>query len=178
MIRLIPLEKKDLYRIMEIEKKSFSSNTWEEKEVYEKRIEIFPQGNLGIWLDDKLVGFICSELWQFEEKYGIERFMLSHNIEDYHNVNGNELYVSSFAIDRDFSSKGLGKISFEKFLNEMQKKFLIKSSILLVSAEWAGAKNIYSKKAYVNLGIIKDFFVNDRGHKFDGIIMRKSDMLY
>lgn len=178
MIRLIPLEHKDLDRVMEIERKSFSSNTWEEKDVYEKRINTFSQGNLGIWQEDKLIGFICSELWNFEEKYEAKRFMLSHNIEDYHNDYGKELYVSSFAIDKDFSSKGLGKLSFEKFLMEMQEKFKIKSSILLVSDEWIGAKSIYLKKGYNKMDYISDFFINDTGHKFHGIIMRKSDMLY
>jgi len=178
MIRLIPLENRDLDRIMEIERKSFSSNTWEEKEVYERRISTFPQGNLGIWQEDKLIGFICSELWKFEEKYEVERFMLSHNIEDYHNLNGNELYISSFAIDKEFSSKGLGKLSFVSFFLEMQEKFKITSSILLVSDEWIGAKNIYLQNGYSKIGLINEFFINDNGEKFDGIIMRKSDMLY
>lgn len=178
MIKLIPLENKNLDRVMEIEKTSFSSNTWEEKEVYERRIYTFPQGNLGIWLENELVGFICSELWNFEENHEKERFMLSHNIEEYHNVKGNELYISSFAIDKRFSSKGLGKQSFDKFLDRIQKDFMIKSSILLVSDEWAGAKHIYFKKGYNKLGTIDDFFINDKGNKFDGIIMRKSMMLY
>lgn len=178
MIRLISLEHKDLDRVMEIERKSFSSNTWEEKDVYEKRINTFSQGNLGIWQEDKLIGFICSELWNFEEKYEAKRFMLSHNIEDYHNLNGNELYISSFAINKEFSSKGLGKLVFDKFLTEMQEKFKIKSSVLLVSDEWIGAKNIYLKNGYSKIGLINEFFINDNGEKFDGIIMRKSDMLY
>ena len=118
MIRLISLEHKDLDRVMEIERKSFSSNTWEEKDVYEKRINTFSQGNLGIWQEDRLFGFICSELWKFEEIYEAERFMLSHNIEDYHSDYGDELNISSFAIDKNFSSKGLGKLSFDKFLME------------------------------------------------------------
>ena len=42
------LKYEDLERVMEIEKTSFSKNTWEDKKIYEERINIFPEGNIGI----------------------------------------------------------------------------------------------------------------------------------
>ena len=60
----------------------------------------------------------------------------------------------------------------------MQEQFKIKSSILLVSDQWTGAKKIYENEAFIKLNLLNDFFTNDMGYKFDGIIMRKSNMLY
>lgn len=173
MIRFELLQQKDLERLMEIEKKAFSKNTWENREVYEKRINTFPEGNLGIWFEDKFIGFICSELWNYEKTYNKDRFMLSHNIEDYHSFSGEELYISSFAIDESFSGKGFGKLSFENFLLEIPKKYNIKSSILLVSSQWTGAIKIYKNMSYKELDRIESFFTNDNEIFFDGIIMRK-----
>ena len=168
-----PLEAKDLDRVMEIERVSFAQNTWEERDVYLERLSFFPEGNLGIWQKEILIGFICSELWIQEKIYDKKRFMLSHKIEDYHSYQGKELYVSSFAIDKNYKGNGLGKLVFQEFIGNMWKNYSLKSSILLVSDEWSGAKKIYSNMDYTVIDKIEDFFKNDFDEKFDGIIMKK-----
>ncbi|MBP9595984.1 MAG: GNAT family N-acetyltransferase [Fusobacteriaceae bacterium] len=167
------LKYEDLERVMEIEKTSFSKNTWEDKKVYEERINIFPEGNIGIWVEGLMIGFISSELWKYQENYGQNRFMLSHSIKDYHDYFGTELYISSFAIDTAYRGNGYGEAIFEAFLDKMREKYNLKSGILLVSSEWKNAKKIYEKYGYKSLENISNFFINDLEEKFDGIIMRK-----
>lgn len=167
------LEEKDLNTVMEIEKSAFSQSTWEEAEVYRERIECFPQGNLGIWYNDILSGFICSEIWDGENSYDKNRFMLSHKIEKYHSYEGTELYISSFALDRSLKGRGLGKLAFDEFLELMRKKYDLKSSILLVSEEWQGAIKIYENNNYKIVDRIDKFFQNHEDKNFNGIIMKK-----
>ena len=164
----------DLEKVMEIEKTSFSKNTWEDKSVYEERMIVFPEGNLGIWENEVMIGFITSELWKYQKNYGQERFMLSHNIKDYHDYMGTELYISSFALDRAYRGNGYGKKIFQVFLDEIMKNYPLKSGILLVSSEWINAKSIYESQGYKIIDSISEFFINDLSKKFDGIIMRKS----
>lgn len=167
------LKYEDLERVMEIEKSSFSKNTWEDKEIYEERMTVFPEGNLGIWVEGFMIGFISSELWEYQEKYNQNRFMLSHHIKDYHNYLGTDLYISSFAIDKKYRGNGFGKKIFQEFLDRITEKYPLKSGILLVSNEWVNAKMIYEFQGYKVIDSISEFFINDLFEKFDGIIMRK-----
>lgn len=167
------LKYEDLERVMEIEKNSFSKNTWEDKKIYEERMTVFPEGNLGIWVEEVMIGFITSELWQYQTEYAKKRFMLSHSIKDYHDYLGAELYISSFAINKAYRGNGFGKRIFQAFLSQITEKYPLKSGILLVSNEWINAKMIYEFQGYKVVDSISEFFINDLQEKFDGIIMRK-----
>ena len=163
----------DLEKVMILEQSSFAKNTWEDKSVYEERIRVFPEGNFGIWLNGVMIGFISSELWSYEENYNKKRFMLSHSIEEYHSYDGEELYISSFAISKTYRGNGFGKEIFKIFLKKMKSMYSLKSSILLVSEEWGSAKKVYESYGYEVQDYIDEFFINDFSEKFSGIIMRK-----
>ncbi|MBN1470028.1 MAG: GNAT family N-acetyltransferase [Fusobacteriaceae bacterium] len=172
--RFLKIEKTNLEELMEIEKEAFPLCIQENIKVYKERMEVFPEGTYGIWRDEEMIAYISSELWEYKEIYEEERFSLSHSINKYHKINGEELYISSFAIKKKYSSMGYGKIIFEQFLLKMKEAFKIESSILLVSEEWIKAQKIYLTFGYKQLKKIKDFFRNDYEEKFDGIIMRKN----
>lgn len=174
MFEFKELTTNDINRIMEIETTSFPKSCWEKKNVYLERIKTFPEGNLGIWSNNSLIGFITSELWIHQKDYNKNRFMLSHKIDDYHDYTGNELYISSFAIDKDFRTKGLGTVVFKEFLCLMETLFNLKNCILLVSCEWQNAVKIYKNNEFESIDLIKDFFLNDNQQNFDGIILRKT----
>lgn len=166
-------KKENLSKIMEIEQESFSKNTWESQEIYMERMEFFPKGTLEIWSKEELIGFISSEIWLYEKSYDKKRFMLSHNIKDYHTCFGTELYISSFAISKYFRGKKLGKEILSSFFKKMKENYKIDSCILLVSDEWISAKKTYENLGYNIIDKIESFFTNDYEKKFDGIIMRK-----
>ena len=96
-IVLHPLEISHSERIMQIERLSFHEKVCEDAGVYRRRIETFPQGNLGFFFNGLLIGFFCSELWRHEREYDIERFRLSHDITRFFDRDGTDLYSSSFA---------------------------------------------------------------------------------
>lgn len=162
----------DLIKVMEIEKLSFSPETWEDESVYINRFSTFPQGNLTVWRNNEIVGFICSELWTYDSTYPNENFTLSHDIKQYHDYLGTVLYISSFAISPTCRG-GLGKKVFNTFIQLMFKQYKLKSSILLVSDEWEKAKSIYNDMGYVKISSIPDFFIGEHKKQWDGIIMRK-----
>lgn len=162
----------DLEKVMEIEKLSFTPETWEDQTVYNNRLSTFPQGNLTIWLNNELIGFICSELWIYASDYPKESFTLSHDIKAYHSYLGSELYISSFAISPNFRG-GLGKQIFNDFIKLISNSYYLKSSILLVSDEWEKAKNIYTHMGYRKISSIDNFFIGQHGKQWNGVIMRK-----
>lgn len=167
-INLRPLEVKDLNAIEKLEQKSFHKEVWEAKEVYLKRIETFPLGNIGFFLNQKLIGFMCGELWLKEERYSSERFFVSHDIAKYYKENGKELYLSSFAINPDYKHILRGKEAFRLALTFYKENLSFNSIILMVSEEWKAAINIYLKFNFKEIERIKNYFPNNS----DAVIMR------
>lgn len=167
-INLRPLEVKDLDAIAQLEQTSFHKDVWESKEVYLKRIETFKLGNIGFFIEGNLIGFMCSELWAKQEKYPFERFNLSHAIDKYHNENGKELYISSFALNPNFKESLRGKEAFKIALAFYKENLSFDSIILMVSEEWKAAINIYLKFNFKEITRIKNYFPNNN----DALIMR------
>ena len=167
-IKLRPLEVKDLDAIVELEQTSFHKDVWEAKEIYLKRLVTFALGNIGFFLDQKLIGFMCSELWLKQERYPLERFALSHDIDEYYNVNGKELYISSFALNPAYKHILRGKEAFKIALAFYKENLSFDSIILMVSEEWKAAISIYLKFNFKEITRIKNYFPNNS----DALIMR------
>src|SRR5574344_2313221 len=103
----------DIYQIMEIEKDSFISQTQESKDVFLKRIKTFSNGFI-LLIDtriNKIIGYFCSELWNSipTEK---NSFSIGHDISSLHFNKGKILYISSFAILKDYRGNGFGRKFF------------------------------------------------------------------
>jgi len=167
-INLRPLEEKDLDAIVELEQTSFHKDVWETKETYLKRIVTFASGNIGFFLEQKLVGFMCTELWLKQEEYPLERFNLSHDITQYYNEEGKELYISSFALNPTYKHILRGKEAFKIALAFYKENLSFDSIILMVSEEWKAAINIYLKFNFKEITRIKNYFPNNS----DALIMR------
>lgn len=86
--------------------------------------------------------------------------MLNHSIKESHKANGNELYISSFAISPKARKYGIGKILFNYLIDDVNKLVSNPKSLLLVVAEnWISARNIYLKKGFIEICILKDFLI-------------------
>lgn len=157
---------------MEIEHTCFDEAVWESTSVYEERLCSFPHGNLGIFSGDELAGFLWCELWNYETEYGIERFTLSHSPTAYHDPHGNELYISSFAVDPQFRTHIRGKSAFAKAIGHMIGSHEIESAILLVSEQWKAARSIYTQWGFEEIKRLQHFFNTNDGNRWDGLIMR------
>jgi ribosomal-protein-alanine N-acetyltransferase len=167
-----PLKTIHLSRVIEIEHACFDKAVWESASIYEERLNSFPNGNLGIFSGDDLAGFLWCERWNYEEQYGPDRFKLSHSPKAYHDPQGKELYISSFAVDPKFRKHIRGKTAFAKLIEHTIVAHDITSSILLVSEQWKAARAIYTQWGFEEIQRIQDFFTTSDGNQWDGLIMR------
>ena len=161
-IKFRTADKNDINYIMDIEKVSFSESICEDKETFIQRIQTFNKGFLVMEYDNKVIGYICSELWEYSK--------------DSHKDNGNEVYISSFGILPEVRGYGLGKIMFDyfiKYISELVKD--PKSIILIVSEGWTNARKIYINYGFKEICILNEFidYKDVPPFKEDGILMRK-----
>ena len=126
-------------------------------------------------------GYLCAEKWDslpdFEELRslsGVEmsekeqksalkriekRFALGHNPLLTHKTNGCYLYVSSFALLKEYRGKGLGEKFFKNSLAALcAANPEIKKVVLLVDSEWQAALKIYEKLGFQKVFELKEFF--------------------
>ena len=126
-------------------------------------------------------GYLCAEKWDslpdFEELRslsGVEmsekeqksalkriekRFALGHNPLLTHKTNGCFLYVSSFALLKEYRGKGLGEKFFKNSLAALcAANPEIKKVVLLVDSEWQTALKIYEKLGFQKVFELKEFF--------------------
>ncbi|MDN5343267.1 GNAT family N-acetyltransferase [Oceanotoga sp. DSM 15011] len=162
-------ELKDLESIMKIEYESFDTDIAENEKIFKKRIKNFSDGFYIIKIKNEVIGYICSELWEYEENLNIEKFELNHSMDKFHKMNGTELYISSFGLLKNYRKKGFGKVLFDVLMNRITQKYDIKSVVLIVSEKWEAAKKIYIDHGFENIKVLNDFFNDEE----DGIIMRK-----
>jgi len=159
----------DIAGIMNIEHLSFSGDIIESQKVFEDRISLFSDGFLVAVSENRIVGYISSELWLFLENVPVSNFTLNHSVFDTHHSSGEELYISSIAVDPKFRGSGVGKHLFEELLKTISQKYILKSTILLVGSRWECARSMYQKRGFVEMNRISNFFSPSE----DGIIMRK-----
>ena len=160
---------------MRIERQAFIPQIQEKKKTFEKRLEIFPNGFL-ILSDASesavkqngnalTCGYLCSEIWSSfpsatdSDEIFRRKFKLGHNIKDTHDSSGRYLYVSSFAVLRDYQGKGLGTRFFENSLAALCGSFKnVDKVVLIVNEEWQNAIRIYEKLGFSRVRTLPDFF--------------------
>ncbi len=126
-------------------------------------------------------GYLCAEKWDplpdFEELRSLsrvemsekeqksalkrieKRFALGHNPLLTHKTNGCYLYVSSFALLKEYRGKGLGEKFFKNSLAALcAANPEIKKVVLLVDSEWQAALKIYEKLGFQKVFELKEFF--------------------
>lgn len=156
---------------MDIEHDSFSKNVFESESVILNRLLVFPDGFLVLEYGNEIFGYISSELWEYSKKIDEKMFDLDHDITSLHKNSGNELYISSIGVLKKYRGKGYGKLLFLELIEQITKKYLLKSMILTVSVNWAAAINLYEKNGFKEVFRIKEFFEDENNS--DGIVMRK-----
>jgi len=159
----------DIDGIMNVEQSSFHSSIIESQKTFEDRISLFSDGFLVAVIENQIAGYISSELWKFSEEAPISNFSLNHSIFETHCDDGEELYISSIAVDPKFRGGKIGKRLFEELLKTIPKKYKLKSMILIVNSNWEFAYNMYQKEGFIEICRIPDFFSSSE----TGIVMRK-----
>jgi ribosomal-protein-alanine N-acetyltransferase len=193
---ICPAQPFDIFQIMNIERQSFIPAIQEKKRVFEKRLKIFPEGFLlladcsdEVILKNKTAlvsGYLCAERW--DENFTLEnpenldkksykalekRFSLGHNPLLTHKSSGTILYVTSYALLKDYRGKGLGEKFFLNALAALVSSLSgIKKVLLLVDEDWQAARKIYQKVGFKEVFTFKDFFPTLQKKEFaNGIVM-------
>lgn len=101
-----------------------------------------------------------------------KQFALNHAVGKSLCTTGGVLYISSYAILREYRGRGLGQAFFHAALCSLCSSFSqVHTLILLVCREWEGARHIYQKEGFRPCGCLKDFFPSLHSKTADGIIM-------
>ena len=174
-MNVFPAKPFDIDSIMAIERQAFIPQIQEKKKCFEKRLEIFPEGFL-ILSDASetvvkthgnalTVGYFCCELWDSfpsgsdTDEVFKRKFALGHNPKDTHSKNGMYLYVSSFALRKEYQGKGLGRQFFENSLTALcGANSTIKKVVVLVNEDWSAARSIYKSLGFEEIRTLPDFF--------------------
>jgi len=166
----------DLDRIMDLERQGFAAGHREERAAYAQRIAAFPQGSLMAWRGENCVGCVFSEIWRAAPEPEAAHFTLGHDIRERHDpVNGTELYISSMTLAPSVRGQGLGAPLLLGCLAHVAQAFpQLKTAVLLVNADWAPARRIYSGVGFVEVARFGGFFDAGDGTRQDGIVMRRS----
>ena len=173
----------DIESIMKIEYSAFHSEIVESEKTFEERIQTFGDGFLVAEIETNagktVVGYISSELWKYSKEIQYSNFKLNHSVCETHKTGGNELYISSVAVDPAVRGKNVGKQLFEELLKTVLEKYKLKSAILIVNSEWKNAFEMYKKSGFEIIAEIPNFFPeNEESDKRKtaqetGIIMRR-----
>ena len=197
---ICPAQPFDIFSIMNIERQSFIPAIQEKKRVFEKRLKIFPEGFLvladssdEVVLKNKVAlvcGYLCAELWDSLPDFSLlehasekeqknarkkieKRFELGHNPLYTHKTDGSILYISSFALLKDYRGKGLGEKFFVNAVAALCcARPNVKKVAVLVDSEWQNALKIYEKCGFKKIGTLEAFFPTIQKKEFaDGIVM-------
>jgi ribosomal-protein-alanine N-acetyltransferase len=165
---------KDLAQIMQVELNSFAVNIRETRSVFEERISLFNDGFLVIKDEDKIVGYICSEIWNIQSNLQQQLFTLGHSISESHNPQGNHIYISSMGVLQQYRKQGLGNVLFCRLLSQLTQDFSnLTSAVLIVGEAWSAARKIYIKYGFEEVFKLYKFF-NPLDHpSFNGIVKTK-----
>ncbi|MGP1368941.1 MAG: GNAT family N-acetyltransferase [Treponema sp.] len=166
----------DIDAVMRIEKESFDSAIMERREVFMQRLNVFPEGFIVFEYgkNRREVGYICTELWEHIPNTQ-DFFAVGHDIKALHHAGGSVLYISSFALLKEFRGAGNGKLLFGTALNFFKKNLIAETALLMVNEEWIAARRIYESYGFREYMIFDSAFPAASGKEFSrGIIMKKT----
>jgi len=159
---------------MKIEQECFHKNIAENKETIIERINVYNEGFLVALLENEIIGYISSELWNFKEVIDPNFVELNHSITEVHIKDGTELYISSMGVLNKYQGLGLGSLMFNYLINQhLKMNPNIKSVVLLTANEFSKAMAMYKKEGFKILFEIDSVFQFDKNNNQNGIVMRK-----
>jgi len=156
----------DIDSIMVIEDEAHPEGIRETREIFQERIEHYPEGFLVTVKGGKVVGYICSELWEVD-KIVPGLFALNKSIRSRHTFTGNTHYISSMAILKRAQSLGLGRSMFRALLDAVP----VTKRVLIVDLNKTRAHRIYIDAGFEPLFAIRDFFTPVGQAPYFGLVM-------
>lgn len=166
----------DIAEIMRLECAGFASHIQETESTFVERLAA---GAEGCWVladeAQRLYGYLCAEFWTYAEHVSPAQFARDHSACDTHRIDGEEIYISSMVVDPATRGTGWGGRLFNGALDAMLAQHpRLRSVILIVHPEWQGARQIYRRAGFAEIGAVPAYFSDVEGARCDAIIMRRA----
>ncbi len=116
-LTILPLTLDDVDALVALDNAVFEPEAREDREVYEDRLTLYPEGCFQLLYDKKLIGYIASEIWD-----AVHDMPLNRKASVYHNPKGRIVMVSAFGILPVFQNKGMGTFLFSRFMDIMRAR--------------------------------------------------------
>lgn len=101
----------DIPQILEVEKAAWGEERAATFQMLLSRIKTFPEGTLVALIDKKIVGFISTEIINYDEKNSLSWYETTDSgfITKTHNLEGDTLYGVDLSIHPSYQNRGIGK---------------------------------------------------------------------
>jgi len=162
---------------MALETAGFPPGIVEDREVFFRRIEAFPEGFLVAIEGDRIHGYICAEIWSQwphpSDPQDEGRFDLGHDIGSWLDRDGDTLYVASMTVAPDRRG-GVGRHLFARSLEYWRREFPgVRQVVLIVHEHWVAARRIYQTAGFEEVGRLPGFFRPEGGPVGTALILKK-----
>ena len=163
----------DIDSVMAVEVEAFDPLIRETRDTFLERMASFPDGFFVLEADGMVSGYACTELWRRKPCPEPSDFALGHRISERHRRDGDELYVSSFAVLGSLRGTGSGKYLWTELVRIADDSIRPASWILLVAEKWSNAIALYAKSGFEEIARLPSFFAFGDGTACDGLVMRR-----
>jgi len=173
----------DLEAVMALERMGFPPGIFEERAVFERRLEVFPEGLLLAETAGRVpVGYLCAEVWTAWDgpaDFDARRFHLGHDAARWLDRRGNSLYVASMTVAPAFRGGGTGQELFRRAVERLLDEFpLVRRVVLVVNEHWPAARAVYRKEGFTEVGYLPGFFRPQEGPVGDAVVLKKETREY
>ena len=123
---------KDIPEILEIEKRAWGERGAATKEMFESRIETFPEGTLVAEIDGKIVGVVATEIVNYDlDKNAYSWYEITDNgyIKNSHNPKGDTIYGVDLSVAPFYQGLKVGSKLLE-VIGKLAIKYNIKQGML------------------------------------------------
>jgi len=131
-LKIRKAEIEDIPQILEVEKAAWGEERAAIFEMLKSRIKIFPEGTLVALVDKKIVGFISTEIVNYDlEKNASSWYEITDNgfIAKTHNTKGDTLYGVDLSIHPSYQNMGIGRKLMEN-IGKLAIKYNLKQGVL------------------------------------------------
>lgn len=119
------ISKEDLDKVLMIQRNSYGIEYLEDKETFERMIDVYPSGSFAVYVDGEFAGYMFFHPY-FEDQVK----PLNYKLE----LKGAEdcMYVHDMAIDGKYRERGLSKVLMEELNRETQANGFSKQCLISV----------------------------------------------
>lgn len=156
--------------LMETEIQSFIPQLQEERDTYSARISV--SGDYAFFFFDDNMNYAGCMTCEFIEQVPSSMQDVNFNHLPKKGCLSSILYISSFAINKTFRKKHLGKTIFNQCISLIKQDSRIQKTVLVVNEEWESAKCIYQNAGFIKTAVFEHAFPTKAKNIFtNGILM-------